>query len=175
MYKQFIYRIFFYLCLVYLFSSCQIWQNIKYRLFSNREKTQITSFSSQEIDQILKSANGYRGTPYRTGGSDLKGMDCSGLIFRIYQDQGFLIPRIANEQANFGLPVPLDQLKKGDWIFFATGNTKIINHSGIVSSVKNGLNVHFIHSSTSKGVREDQLLNKYWLNKVVKAIRPYKN
>jgi cell wall-associated NlpC family hydrolase len=111
-----------------LFSSCQIWQNIKYRLFSNREKTQITSFSSQEIDQILKSANGYRGTPYRTGGSDLKGMDCSGLIFRIYQDQGFLIPRIANEQANFGLPVPLDQLKKGDWIFFATGNTKIINH-----------------------------------------------
>jgi cell wall-associated NlpC family hydrolase len=36
-------------------------------------------YSAKEIKAILKDAKKYKGVPYRTGGMDTKGMDCSGL------------------------------------------------------------------------------------------------
>ncbi|MHA8049966.1 C40 family peptidase [Aquirufa sp. ROCK-SH2] len=157
-----------------LLSSCQIWQNIKQSLGF---KSNITNsfYSIHEIDQIVKNAQNYIGVPYRSGGIDEKGMDCSGLLFRIYSDQNFLIPRISNDQSNYGFPVSFDDVQKGDWIFFATGNSKNINHAGIVVDSKGGFDINFIHASTSKGVREDNLLNKFWSKAVIKVIRPFKN
>jgi probable lipoprotein NlpC len=154
--------------------SCQVWQSVKYSLGFTVKKEN-SFYSIVEIDQVVKRAHGFIGTPYRAGGSDERGMDCSGLLFRIYKELELTIPRTSNDQSNYGLPVPLNDVQKGDWIFFATGNSQIINHAGIVSSSKKGMNVQFIHASTSKGVREDNLSNKYWLKTVVKAIRPYKN
>ncbi|MHA8066167.1 C40 family peptidase [Aquirufa sp. ROCK2-A2] len=174
MFRSYLPKIIFLIGVLCLFNSCQLWQNVKYSL-GLHAKLEDSFYSLDEVNQIVKNALKYTGTPYRVGGSDQKGMDCSGLLFRIYQNSNFLIPRIANEQANYGLTIPINQAQKGDWIFFATGSNTIINHAGIVSSSKEGLNIQFIHASTSKGVREDNIMNKYWFNKVIKVIRPYKN
>jgi cell wall-associated NlpC family hydrolase len=61
-------------------------------------------------------------TPYVWGGNSLtKGIDCSGLIQQVYKQLGINLPRVTYEQAKFGKPVPLNQLRPGDLVFFNTG------------------------------------------------------
>ena len=102
-------------------------------------------------------------------------MDCSGLLFRVYSDQNYIIPRVTTQQAEFGLPVSMDVIAQGDWLFFKTSGSENINHVGLVTKVQGPNEVLFIHSSTSKGVREDNLYNNYWFKAFQKVIRPYKN
>lgn len=154
--------------------SCTVWHKIK--SFIGLEKSQIESnFSSIEIQHVIKKGLMFQGVPYRSGGMDEKGMDCSGLLFKIYSLEGFEIPRLAKDQSNFGLPVSLTDIQAGDWIFFRTNGSKEVNHAGLVTSSKGGFEVEFLHASTSKGVRIDKLTNKYWSNALFKIIRPFKN
>lgn len=160
--------------LLFCVSSCSVWK--KTIQFLGLSKPVIeNNYTIREVDQIIQTGLTYRGVPYRTGGIDRKGMDCSGLLFRIYTDQNFQIPRLSKDQALFGLPISIQEAQVGDWIFFATSKAKIINHSGIISTIKSANEVYFLHSSTSKGVREDNLYNTYWLGSFVKIIRPFKN
>ncbi len=160
---------------VFLFlSSCSIWHKIKQ--FVGIEKSMIESnFTANEINSIINNGLSFKGIPYRAGGMDEKGMDCSGLLFKIYQTNGFKIPRLAIDQSNFGLPVSLSEIQPGDWIFFRTNNSSIVNHAGIVTSSQGGFNIKFLHSSISKGVKEDLLSNPYWSKALHKVIRPFKN
>ncbi len=173
MFKSIIKR-FLILSLLFILNSCQIWHNLK-RTLDFEAKVTNSFYSINEADRIVNRAKKFIGIPYRSGGVDEKGMDCSGLLFRIYADENYSIPRISNDQSNYGFPVAYDDVQKGDWIFFATNNNKIINHAGLVIESKGGFDVNFIHASTSKGVRIDNLLNKYWSKAVVKVIRPFKN
>lgn len=134
-----------------------------------------TNFSDFENDQLIRTAEQYDGIPYRTGGANDDGMDCSGLLFRVYGVNNFEIPRNSGQQALFGLSVPLNKIQRGDWIFFKTNRSVAINHIGLVTSVKGENKVTFIHASTSKGVRSDQLYANYWFKAFDKAIRPFKN
>jgi probable lipoprotein NlpC len=53
-------------------------------------------------------------------------------------------------------------LKEGDLLFFATGRRRNqVTHAGIVTESKKG-DIRFIHASTSLGVTEDFLSNRYW-------------
>ncbi|MFC0182336.1 Cell wall-associated hydrolase, NlpC family [Pseudarcicella hirudinis] len=133
------------------------------------------AYTSRTINEIVANARNYFGVPYRSGGTDASGMDCSGLLFTVYQNVGFQIPRISWQQAEFGSEVSIDDLKIGDWLFFVTGkgDTGTINHAGLVTEIHSATEVLFIHSSTSKGVREDNLYNKYWISNFAKAIRPF--
>ncbi len=154
--------------------SCSIWHKIKQ--FVGIEHAVIESnFSIKEIEKVIANGRKFTGVPYRAGGIDDKGMDCSGLLFRIYDMEGYQIPRLSRDQSNFGLPVSLTNIQIGDWIFFRTNNSLIVNHAGIVTATKGGFDVQFLHASTSKGVREDNLNNKYWANSLYKVIRPFKN
>ncbi|MCZ2474148.1 C40 family peptidase [Aquirufa ecclesiirivi] len=160
--------------LLVLVSSCSVWKKtIRFLGLANPPIE--ANYTIREIDQLIHSGLSYQGVPYRTGGIDRKGMDCSGLLFRMYADQHFQIPRLSKDQAQFGLPISIQEAQVGDWIFFATSQTKVINHSGIISRIKSANEVYFLHSSTSKGVREDNLYTKYWLGSFVKLIRPFKN
>lgn len=171
MYRRFAYVI----CSILILSSCSLWKKTIQFLGISRKEAIENNFSLREIDQIIQSGLTYRGIPYRTGGTDKKGMDCSGLLFRMYSDQNFQIPRLSKDQSQFGLPVSIQQAQVGDWIFFATSQKNIINHSGIISQIKSANEVYFLHASTSKGVREDNLYSSYWLKSFVKIIRPFKN
>jgi cell wall-associated NlpC family hydrolase len=102
-------------------------------------------------------------------------MDCSGLLFRVYVDNHFSIPRSSLQQSQFGLVVSKDNIQRGDWLLFKTNGSLTINHIGIVIRVNGERDVQFLHASTSKGVRSDQLYTNYWLKAYDKAIRPFKN
>ncbi|RVU26759.1 NlpC/P60 family protein [Sandaracinomonas limnophila] len=174
MYKNSIQKPLFFLIFCVGLSSCGIWHKVKQ--FVGLEKSEyIQNYSFREINSIIDRLKTFTGVPYKTGGIDENGMDCSGLLYTSYKLEGFEIPRLSKDQSNFGLPVSIDQITIGDWIFFKTNGSTIINHAGIVTKNKGGFDITFIHSSTSKGVREDNLTNKFWNKSFVKVIRPFKN
>lgn len=155
-------------------NSCRLVSRVGHSIFSNKVQIE-SSFSNREIDSLIFAAKNYQGVAYRLGGIDEKGMDCSGLLFRTYADQNFSIPRVTSKQALYGLPVSVDALAKGDWVFFKTNGSTSLNHVGLVTDVKSLREIIFIHASTSKCVREDNLYSNYWFNVFQQAIRPFKN
>ena len=111
---------------------------------------------------VIETAKSYRGTPYRFGGTTRAGMDCSALVFHSYYAVGINLPRMSADQSKLGQKINLNQVRPGDLLFFATGKRKNqVTHSGIVTESNKG-GIRFIHASTSLGVTEDYLSNRYW-------------
>jgi peptidoglycan DL-endopeptidase CwlO len=69
---------------------------------------------------VVADARKYLGVPYVWGGTDPKsGLDCSGLVQRVYKDLGIDLPRVSRDQATAGQPVSgMDQAKPGDLLAF---------------------------------------------------------
>lgn len=122
---------------------------------------------SQESSDLVAAAERYLGTPYRFGGADERGMDCSGLVWRVVQDAWDKeLPRNSAEMAKLGMPVSRGELESGDLVFFATSGGKHISHVGIY-----GGDGQFIHSSTTQGVEWNTLEEGYWRRHLVAARR----
>lgn len=138
-------------------------------------KTYPKTYNLRTINEVISLARTYTGVPYRVGGTDANGMDCSGLLFCVYSQIGFKIPRISWQQAEVGHEISIDELHAGDWVFFVTnkGGSASINHAGLVTEKRNDKEVIFIHASSSKGIREDNLFSKYWMSCFAKAMRPF--
>ena len=114
---------------------------------------------------IIRTAQKYTGTPYVFGGTTPKGFDCSGYLQYIFAQHGIKIPRAADEQYKIGTMIARNKLIAGDLVFFTT-DTKEISHCGLY--IGNG---KFIHASSSKGVRIDELNNSYWKTRYAGAKR----
>lgn len=70
-------------------------------------------------ERLEDSAREFLGTQYRWGGKSSQGIDCSGLVFMSYLDQGILIYRDADIKEAYPVKrIPVEQLKKGDLLFF---------------------------------------------------------
>jgi len=72
--------------------------------------------------QIAARAALQLGAPYRFGGSDPAGFDCSGLVSFVHADLGIRVPRTAAAQSAAAIAVPRDQLDAGDLVFFRSGS-----------------------------------------------------
>ncbi len=138
--------------------------------FTNADKTLTAAAISEAIahektlDNILSEASTYLGTPYRFGGSTRNGIDCSAFVLNVYgESTGLELPRVAAEQAEVGEKVDLQELQKGDLVFFAHGRR--ISHVGIVQEITENGEVKFIHAATSKGVMISSLSDSYWAPK----------
>jgi cell wall-associated NlpC family hydrolase len=72
--------------------------------------------------QVVADARKYLGVPYVWGGTDpAKGLDCSGLVQRVYADLGIGLPRVSQDQAHVGTAVTsLAQARPGDLLCFGT-------------------------------------------------------
>jgi cell wall-associated NlpC family hydrolase len=106
---------------------------------------------------VLELAREYLGTPYRYGGSTRKGMDCSGLVLRVFERAGQDLPRTSASQFKVGQRVAASDLMPGDLVFFANGSGRV-NHVGIYAGGR-----RFIHASTGKRVvRYDSLDSNYF-------------
>ena len=98
----------------------------------------------------LEEAKSWLGTPYRFGGDDRDGIDCSAFIQKVFEVEGEKLPRTTQEQINVGSEVGLDeQFQSGDRLFFAFGRLGkgVADHTGIYIG-----NNQFIQASSSKGV-----------------------
>jgi cell wall-associated NlpC family hydrolase len=112
-----------------------------------------------KASQLVVSALGFLGVPYRRGGNNVEtGFDCSGFVRAIYQQTaGLLLPRRASEQAASTEKIDKTDLKPGDLVFFNTMR-RAFSHVGIY--VGNG---KFIHAPKPGGeVRVEDLGASYW-------------
>ena len=126
------------------------------------------------VNSVIGNARTYIGTPYKWGGNDKKGIDCSGLLVRSFESVGMKLPRTTSQQIDLGKKVSLKKSKEGDLVFFAFGKSKRkVTHVGLVSDIKNNSDIKFIHASSSKGVIETQLIRDYYLNRIRKIKRVF--
>jgi cell wall-associated NlpC family hydrolase len=91
--------------------------------------------SSAQAQAAVAYALEQLGSPYLWGGEGAGGFDCSGLVQAAYAAAGLQLPRVAQAQydATAVKPVPLDQVRPGDLVFFGA-STSAITHVGIVVS-----------------------------------------
>lgn len=115
---------------------------------------------------LVDTALGLRGVPYRLGGSDLNGFDCSGLVQYVLRRHGVPMPRTVIEQYGVGA-VPAD-IEAGDLVFFQTMGSKA-SHVGIALD-----ETSFVHAPNSRGVvRVDRLDAAYWSSRFLGARRVF--
>ncbi len=117
---------------------------------------------------LIKTAKQNLGIKYKYGGNTPKtGFDCSGFTKYVFAKKGINLPRVSREQAKVGRRVNLRYVDKGDLIFF--GKRGKVSHVAIVSENKKG-NIYVIHSTSSKGVKIDNIsTSKYWKPRILFA------
>jgi cell wall-associated NlpC family hydrolase len=94
---------------------------------------------------VVADAQRYLGVPYVWGGTNPSvGLDCSGLVQRVYGDLGITLPRLASDQAKQGVAVPsLSAAQPGDLVTFG----RPAEHIGIY--IGNGMMINAPHTGTS--------------------------
>jgi cell wall-associated NlpC family hydrolase len=120
---------------------------------------------------ILQEARSWLGVPYRYGGSDRGGVDCSGLTLKVYEKFGIQLPRTARDQYHSGpgTKVARNELRRGYLVFgYADGYGSGIQHVGIVTG--DGRMIHAPAPGTV--VRYDDLPNGWYNVLGVKRIVP---
>jgi cell wall-associated NlpC family hydrolase len=120
--------------------------------------------------EISGAALSLRGVPYRKGGSDPSGFDCSGFVWYVFDQRGVRVPRTVSEQFHVGTEVDPQDLRAGDLVFFDTINTgvrQLATHVGIVIGSD-----QFVHAPSSTGeVRVERLASSYWAPRFIGARR----
>ena len=99
------------------------------------------------------------GVPYCYGGMTLKCTDCSGFVMSLFKDvYNKDLPHIAEKQYDLCHKVKKKNLREGDLVFFDTEKgSSSISHVGVYLG-----NNKFVHASSSKGVRIDDLDEEYY-------------
>jgi cell wall-associated NlpC family hydrolase len=116
--------------------------------------------------RIIQTALEFIGAPYRNGGSDPSGFDCSGFVQYVFARHGALLPREAREQYERGQTIDLEGVRPGDLVFFET-----VGHGASHVGIALG-NGRFIHAPSSRGVvRVEPYTAAYWARRFVGARR----
>jgi murein DD-endopeptidase / murein LD-carboxypeptidase len=128
--------------------------------------------SPEEISniQLYRFIDSWLATPYKWGGTDKYGIDCSAFMQKLLEDvYSISIPRTSIQQfftdwiERFGSK---QYLSEGDLVFFRTMDNKLISHVGLYLN-----NRMFINASSSKGVSIASLDDPYWKRTFVAAGR----
>lgn len=106
-----------------------------------------TTASSTQISAALAQAKSRVGiTPYRWGGTSLTyGVDCSGLVYRVFRNQGVYVPRTAADQRRAVRWISRSSRAPGDLVFFHT-SSGYVYHVGIYAG-----SGYIVDASSSRG------------------------
>lgn len=109
--------------------------------------------------KLIEFIDSWYGAPYRYGGNDRSGVDCSGFskdfILSLF---AITIPRVSSDQYKQSKRVRKDELQEGDLVFFYTrGRRNGVSHVGVYLR-----NNKFVHASTSNGVTINDLDDDYY-------------
>ena len=123
-------------------------------------------FTVRDLPAIISTALSFRGIPYRNGGSDPSGFDCSGFVQYVYARYGMGLPREVHSQYRVGREVDRKDVKAGDLVFFETVS-RGASHVGLAIGGD-----EFVHAPSSRGVvRVERLASSYWAGRFVGARR----
>ena len=115
---------------------------------------------------LAATALQFQGVPYRNGGADPSGFDCSGLVAYVFEQHGVILPRTTEEQFSAGRRIDPRALEPGDLVFFSTVS-RGPSHVGIAISAQ-----EFVHAPNSSGVvRVERLGTPYWASRLLGARR----
>ena len=156
-------NIFLFFAIIWAF-SCSSLKNNNHPLTNNSDKKR--TFYSEKLgielkkdfeETLIKEVIDWLGTPYKYGGDNKSGTDCSGFIQQVYKIvYGINTPRSANGLYEESIKIKKEKLKQGELVFFKI-NTPKIGHVGIFLQ-----DDYFIHASSSKGVMVSSLSLNYW-------------
>lgn len=104
--------------------------------------------------KITVLAKSLVGLPYRYGGEEINGFDCSGLVFYVYDCFGVKVPRTAQKQAQLDGKIKLRHAKPADILVFKFKGRK---HTAIYIG-----NDTFIHAPNRKSRVRQEHLTKAW-------------
>lgn len=134
-----------------------------------KKYAELLGVSESNIDNVklYSFIDKWYGVPYKYGGKDQNGIDCSGFV-------GLLTEEVFNKDirgpswsmADKCKKIDKDELREGDLVFFRIDSKKI-SHVGIYL-----MNNRFVHASTSKGVIISNLMEPYYQKHFTKAGRP---
>lgn len=109
--------------------------------------------------RLIEFMESWYGTPYRYGGNDRTGVDCSAFTKDFMSSMyNITIPRVSAEQYRQSKRIARKDLQEGDLVFFYTkGKRRGITHVGVYLT-----NNKFIHAATSGGVMISDLNDVYY-------------
>jgi cell wall-associated NlpC family hydrolase len=117
--------------------------------------------------RLWQAAQSWLNVPYKFGGMDRNGIDCSALSGRLYRDVfGIELPRMAKDQMSGGTLVRQPWLKEGDLLFFRDDRGSFQDHVGVFLG-----DGQFIHASSSQGVIISDLFSAYYQERLIMARR----
>lgn len=123
----------------------------------NRSNALGLAYSDSDNPKLYETVNSWLGVPYKYGGTDRNGIDCSAFVGVVYrQVYGVNLHRTCNDMLQDVRLIAKSQLREGDILFFTNSKGKV-SHVGVY--LKDGL---FAHASTSNGVSVSRVDDTYW-------------
>lgn len=116
----------------------------------------VGSWQPQQPERVIAVGRTFVGVPYKWGGVDPNGWDCSGFVQEVFRLGGHQVPRLADAQYEACRRVEMGELEPGDLVFFNTDGSGV-SHVGIFTGEDK-----FLHASSSRGVVEDSLQDGYF-------------
>lgn len=121
--------------------------------------TDQTWTASETEARLQAAADRWENVPHEWGGTSAEGVDCSGLIQSVFEEEFQLsVPRTTEQQSQVGRVVSRSALQPGDLVFFRIESKK--RHVGIYLS-----DGSFLHASASEGVTISSLDRSYWADR----------
>lgn len=115
------------------------------------------TYSPDDNEELYEVVNEWLGVPYKYGGTDRNGIDCSAFVGVVYRKvYGINLHRTSNDILRDVDLIGRSELQEGDVLFFTNSKGKV-SHVGVY--LKDDL---FAHSSTSNGVSVSNLNDSYW-------------
>jgi cell wall-associated NlpC family hydrolase len=110
------------------------------------------------------------GAPYVWGAAGPDSFDCSGLVLWVYAQLGVRVPRTAQQQYDWAMPIEVSQLQPGDLVFYENTypSAERITHVGIYE----GGNTVVMATQAGDFVKRVELTDSYWRAHFVGAGRP---
>ena len=132
----------------------------------SRGSTQQQDAATTLGQHAAQIAVGQVGMPYRYGGAEPGGFDCSGLIHYSYHRAGKTVPRTTSQLWNATTTVDRKDMRVGDVLFFRIDGK--MSHVGMYLG-----NSRFVHApSSGKTVSVESLRNDYYRHAFIRAGRP---
>ena len=108
--------------------------------------------------KMVTLAKSLAGLPYRYGGQEIDGFDCSGFIYYVYDCYGVKLPRTAEGQAKLKEKVKFKYAKPADILVFKFGSRR---HTALYIGANS-----FIHAPEKNDRLRVESLNEFWKDRL---------